>query len=348
MQNSFDPRSTHDFLRALVSAPSADNAQPWQIEREAGYLNCRYSPRSGLKDIFGVNGHATLISAGALLENLERLAHHHPDVKFAWHDKQAGWSLEWPETLCLDADQHELAKVTKRHTNRHPFRRHIGTPLPVFNLPENNGSIVTLTDRDAISRLSQALLLCSQARFNDPELHQWLFSSLKWNETEAAQGHGLDISTLHLPPGGKLFMRAMSSWKTMRWMNKLGIYHLLALADTMPFRLAPCVIAICGPKDKQAVIDAGRTMQHLWIELNHHGLAVHPYYAVTDLCNRLHANQLETGWRKPVSSAAAIAEDVLNLPPDHMVHMLLRVGTPTVTNPVRSQRLPLSQFILDT
>lgn len=334
------------FLEALVSAPSADNSQPWRIEprAETQTLVCRYATHLGRKDIFGENGHATLLSAGAILENLRRLTRHDDAVQFSWEKDADSWHITWPEALCMEPDLAELEKITLRHTNRHPFKRKLATGLP--NLLQRHDRIwaQTVTDQESIFVLADALEICSQARFNDRELHEWLFSSLRWSAVDAAEGHGLDIATLHLPPGGRLFMRTMKSWQTMRWLNRLGVHRVLAMVDTQPLRTSPCMIAICGPGDREAVIDAGLVLQHIWIELNHHGLAVHPYYALTDLVNRLHGLQLQPGWVQSVTKAEALAKEALGLESGEKVHMLLRVGVPTVA-PVRSQRLPLSQFI---
>lgn len=85
-------------------------------------------------------------------------------------------------------------------------------------------------------------------------------------------------------------------------------------------------------------------MQRTWIALNQEGIAVHPYYAITDLLNRLQSGKLNPDWKNQISLAQGNVRELLSLETDERLHMLFRIGLPTV-NPVRSQRLPASSFL---
>lgn len=334
---------TKDLIELIATAPSADNSQPWKFIQFDNSIVCRYKDRAAKFDPFGPFGHGSLIAAGALLENLNALQPERSQPPQITLD-ESGWHFlfdpaSWPTTPNPEAKCSLLA----RHTNRHPF---IALPSQPTRLPSHQLSArcVLLTTTEHIKLLARALLACSMARFNNHELHEWLFSSLRWSPADVESGTGLDIETLHLPPGGRQFMQFIAPWERMRLLNRFGIYRLLAVADLALFRQAPGVIAFIGGPSPHEIIECGQLMQRTWLSLNSQGIAVHPYYALTDLSNRMRNNKLDGHWARKVAQAQAMASDALKLQQQEHIHMLFRIGTPTC-NPVRSRRLPLSSLI---
>jgi hypothetical protein len=332
-----------DLIQLTVTAPSADNSQPWQFVESPEGINCSYKDRTIKRDPFGPLGHGTLMSAGALLENINILC--------ATQDQKTQLSLNashWSITVPPSAWQHSLDSsmatlLHARHTNRHPF-----SSLPANSISELKHSFsartLSLTNQESIKQLTKALTACSIARFNDHELHEWLFSSLRWTPAEVDSGTGLDFKTLHLPPGGKQFMQWIAPWERMKLLNRFGIYRILAAADSALFRQAPGVIAFVGGEAPEDILECGQLMQRTWLALNAQGIAVHPYYVLTDLSNRLRQKKLDERWSNKITTAQAIAAELLQLNKDEQVHMLFRIGTPLKT-PVRSRRLPVATFI---
>jgi hypothetical protein len=170
---------------------------------------------------------------------------------------------------------------------------------------------LSLTDQESIKQLTKALTECSIARFNSKELHEWLFSSLRWTPAEVDSGTGLDFKTLHLPPGGKQFMQWIAPWERMKLLNRFGIYRILAAADSALFRQAPGVIAFVGGRAPEDILECGQLMQRTWLALNAQGIAVHPYYVLTDLSNRLRQKKLDERWSNKITTAQAIADGVV-------------------------------------
>ena len=333
------------FIQYAVTSPSADNSQPWVFERDGDTVVCRYRHVGDTQDPFGANGHGTLIAAGALHENIDRLLAM-LGMEGAQRDLSPNWTLRFALPVAAIPDTEELRAMLGRHTNRHPYRR---IEHPNFeNLQSvalGSGRLVVVEDRGAIKDLGRAVKMCAEARFNTEPLHDWLFGSLRWTPDAVADGDGLDLATIYMPPGGRLFMRLVSPWPRMALLNRFGFYKLLALTDTDPVNKAPCMIAIVGKRSPEGIWNAGRLMQQLWIDLNRRGYAVHPYYVVTDLTNRLDAGGLDPPWRARVADAKAIASSSLCLGAADQLHMMLRVGWPT-KDPVRSRRRPAGSFLL--
>lgn len=334
---------TKDLIELVATAPSADNSQPWKFDQLDNSIVCRYQDRAAKFDPFGPLGHGSLMAAGALLENLNALR---PESSQAPHVTidESGWRFAFdPATWQAFPNPDTKQLLLARHTNRHPFTALSDQPICLPSHPFS-ARCALLTDSKAISPLSSALLECSMARFNNQELHEWLFSSLRWTSEDVDSGTGLDIRTLHLPPGGRQFMQFIAPWERMRLLNLFGIYRILAAADLALFRQAPGVIAFIGGSTPQEIMECGQLMQRTWLSLNSQGIAVHPYYALTDLSNRLRLKKLDDHWADKVAGAQAVAVEALELRADEHVHMLFRIGRPTAT-PVRSRRLPLASLL---
>lgn len=340
------------LVRAASHAPSADNSQPFTYAWNGNDLSIRFNKASGGRNrIFGAASHATLISLGAVLENIEQAASAvRLTTRWAWIDEtgEPYGRLELlgnPTGVALPDD----LRLLGRHTNRFPF---ISTQVPVQDLQsvgtcrQGSARLALITAGQKRERLVQCVRFAAEARFRNRDLHNWLMGSLRFNAEETNQADGLDIETLNLPPGGSLFMRFIADWKRMSILNNLGMYRLLAVIETNLLRTAPAFVSVVGGTDYQDTIDAGRLLERVWIELNGRGLAVHPYYVVTDQLLRLKAGHVPDSMLGHLLEVSQELPELLDLAKGEHMHMLLRVGYPR-KDPRRSRRLPLSAIFSD-
>lgn len=335
-----------EFILIATTAPSADNSQPWEFFIGEKTLSIRYKHRSRRNDTFGAFGHGTLISAGALHETIDTALRIGgvQTINTINYKSEDSWVIEVPiDSIQLANSKADFSPLTARHTNRHPYGK---LDNDLINLTEiySLSHAIKLTHRIEIIQLASCFQYCTEARFNNQELHEWLFSSIRWNDQEAMEGIGLDISTLHLPLGGQQIMHFLAPWARMKFLNRFGLFKIMAYAETEMLRKAPAIIAIVGKPSEDGIWSAGRHLQKIWIDLNRRGIAVHPYYAITDLANRLKNGKVDTKWEGVVSKAQQLTKELLKLGPDEELHMLLRIGTPTVI-PVVSRRMPFASFI---
>lgn len=345
---------TASFISQLAEAgrlaPSADNSQPCKMRWDGRELALCHVARHTAYNVFGAGSHATLLSVGAMMENLDTaLAANGVNAAWRWGGElgQPYAALGLPPVL----PQHCLlpAGLLERHTSRLPFQRRALPPELLEQLgaeTAGDNRVRVLTGRDTIGRLVQIVRLAAEARFCNRELHHWLFGSLRLTADRIAAGDGLDINSLGLPPGGKQFMAFIADWRRMERLNRLGLYKLLALSEIRLISAAPALLCISGGGHWRSVIDAGRLMTRVWTTLNTHGIAVQPYYVVTDQLNRLHSGTLAPGFAGPLEAAEQPLRTLLDLAPDRMLHMILRVGYPTAPA-VRSRRLPLASVFED-
>ena len=343
------------LAQVALLAPSADNSQPWRLTWNGTVLRVGYDQPRCAGKLFQSRSHASLIAAGAVAENLEQ-------TLAAWGLRQrCDWSpLASTEDEYFSLDLRELATpapqgfdipaaITTRHTNRFPYRTQ---PLPPAELEFLTGAtsgsvrLVALPAGKRQTALAGLARAASEARFLCHELHDWLMDSLRFGEEEVERGDGLDVATLHLPPGGRHFLRFIRPWPRMQTLNRLGFYKFMAFTETALLRQAPALVCLVGRRgDDTATVAAGQLMQQAWLRLNQAGVAVHPYYVITDQLERLRAGRLTEPTKANIVAMRDSLAKVLNMADDETLHMMLRVGYPRVQHPQKSRRLPLATVL---
>jgi len=335
------------LINAGQRAASADNIQPWCFHFRKNEVSVEYdAARLGLTT-FGSNEPATLIAMGSVLENILQAS----DFLGLKAERQQGVNPDAYFTLSfneLNIDKAKNALLTdhplfKRHTNRFSYKSTPIQPevaLEVGGFRERNSHLKFLDGSREIKAIALAARQASEVRFQTREVHEWLARSLRFTKEEASRGDGLDLATIPLPPGGSLFMRFIMDWKWMSNLNRLGAYKLMAALDVKLLEQAPAIIALVGGSARDEVIEAGRLMTRVWIELNSRGIAVQPYYVVSDQLQRLLEGKVPVHLQSQVNTIADQTANLLDISEHQRLHMLLRIGYPT-RDPVRSKRLPL-------
>jgi hypothetical protein len=337
--------SMRDLARAAVAAPSADNSQPWRFHITGARLSVRAPAQA---HFFGPADHPTLLSVGAVAENLAlSVAAPGGGGRLEMGDLSRGDPYFDFELDQSDAPVVIPQQLLDRHTNRHPFT---SKPLPaelvaqIEAVAEGSARVLVLSAPDKLRAFTRISTTCCRCRFRNPELHRWLMDSLRHTPEEVAKGDGLDIRTLHLPPGGAAFMRFIKDWRRMEVLNRLGAYRLMAQAEADVLQKSAALILIVGADGLRPAFDAGRLMERIWITLNANGWGVQPAYVVPDQANRLRDGSLPKECRAEVAGALEALQGLLELPPGERLHMVLRTGWPTKV-PARSRRLALDLVV---
>lgn len=337
------------LIQAGNSAPSADNTQPWCFRREADDLVLAYDAARFPDSMFPFDHPATLLTMGAAVENLV----------MAW--TALGMSrpltpvipVEAPyEFLRMPLCSSQLAAAPsalpwkQRHTNRLPFRKDAINDIvamPLDAAGSNEVSVRVIENRKTIGRIARLVRAASETRFRTREIHDWFSQSLRFTPVQVARGDGLDVATFDLPPGGRTLLKIItSSWRNMQRFNRVGGYKVLAAAEAASIVNAGAILALCGPADVAGAFAAGRRMQAVWIALNAAGLAVQPYYVVSDQLTRLENDKVPKELRPAIGALKKETALLFALAEGTTLHLLLRVGKPR-KNAVRALRLPVSQ-----
>lgn len=343
-------RTIKTFLsQSAHNAPSADNSQPWRLNWQDSSLCVSYDTSRVGDKTFPPDNPATLLSIGAVIENIRQAAEaincpvsfelaSNPNTDNPLYFK----AIFDQSDNAIELDTQDIS-LFKRHTNRHPYQ---AKPISddvlrvLKNLTLDSSRVIVYEQRSDITQIAKLVRLASEIRFRTQDVHEWLAKSLRFDAISAASGDGLDLETLDLPPGGKLFLKLISDWRRMTFFNKFYAYKALAFIDSAPIKQAPALIAIVGPQKYADFISSGQLMERIWIELNSQGIAVQPYYVIADQLNRRSTNTVPLELKTVADNVYTEAQQVFELKPDETLHMLFRIGYPK-KQPVFSKRLPL-------
>ena len=336
------------------AAPSADNSQPWAFSWDGTWLYLSYDTPRIQGHGFPPESPATLLAMGGALENIHQAA-----AEMAQEIDVEPFPDDCPRAHCYAAvtcsnpDSNKPisteSPLLQRHTNRFVYRKDpIETAILETLESESEGSTRALifTRPQEISAITGLVETASRIRFRTREVHEWLGKSLRFSEKDVKKADGLDVRTLALPPGGALFLRFIRDWKRMQLLNRVGGYRLLARIDARPIAAAPAVVAITGPAGRTHALDAGRLLVRAWTYLNSRGIAVHPYYVVSDQLFRLDEGKIPPDLTEDALALKEESRALLGLGPEEVLYMLLRIGHPT-REPPRSRRLPLEAVFTD-
>ncbi len=340
------PASIEFLAKAGRAAPSADNSQPWRMSWDP--QNARLLLSSTSRSSFPAGHPACLISVGSVAENIIQAA------------ASSGLDLNMRQVAKLGNVHYEFRipqadraptvlsdhPLFLRHTNRlrfasNPVEESI---LAGLNADRQGGArLVRIHRREEIVAVADCVREASEIRFQTRENHEWFHASLRFDPVAVARGDGLDVATLGLPPGGAAMLRALSNWRRMAFANRFGAYVVFARVEAAPIARAPAILAIVAPSTREATLDAGRLMQRVWIEINSTGLAVQPFYVVSELLHRLETGRLLSGSEARAQNVRNVLSTTLALRGE-TVHMFLRIGWP-ICEPHRSRRIPLEEIV---
>lgn len=337
------------LVDAARHAPSADNSQPFDFAWDGNALSICFSKKRCGTGIFGEVAHATLLSLGAAVECIVQAAEE-ARVGLVWNWDEIGsgryvtMSLDgFPK---LEVIPSELP-LYGRHTNRFPFSsQELPEDIIRFSEQQTEGKarVANIPKGKKFDELIRCVRISAASRFRNEELHCWLIDSLRFNIEAVNRGDGLDVATLNLPLGGRSFLRFISDWKRMKLLNQFGVYKLLAFAETQLLVNSSTILCVIGNDSLSDCIDTGRLLARLWIELNRRGIGVHPYYVVTDQLIRLENHRLPIGTIENMKGVRDRLPMIIGTKRDEKLHMLLRIGLPTIKAP-RSKRLPLAAVL---
>jgi hypothetical protein len=338
--------------QAAHQAPSADNSQPWQLSWHNQRITVSYDTLRVSQKTFPADNLATLLTMGAVLENISQAASA-AELSFTSHMplfvnpiQSVYFQLVFEPITEETTVSLETLPLFKRHTNRFPYQSKVlpETLLTVLkNLTVASARVQVVEQRPVIKAVGKLVRLASEMRFQTQEVHEWLAKSLRFKvKNTDAYGEGLDVTSIDLPIGGRLFLRWISSWRRMKWLNKLGAYKAMALLDAQPVNKAPALVAIIGSGQFSDRLAAGQLMNKVWITLNEQGIAVQPYYVLTDQLKRRQANQIPISLVSQADELYVQTKQLFKLGDGEEIVMLFRIGYPTRT-PVKSKRLPLDK-----
>jgi nitroreductase len=277
-----------DLLDAAQAAPSAHNTQPWELSWAADALHVRLRPERAIPaaDPSGVD---QLHALGAMLENVMlTLAQRGLTGGYISESKQI--TVRWQRSPNPPPDPTLYRMIPVRRTSRLPF---LPAPVSAEALAALRAvvkppcALYVLTDTAAIDAVRKLVALAAAEQMRDRpivrELYHWLRFSRRdprWHRdglTAACMGWGRFSAGL---------LRVMLAPWMVRCLTACRLHRLFygGVGSQAPSAPALCLLTVDG-EGAHVRIEAGRTLQRLWLTAAAHGLTTHPLSAGVDFAS---------------------------------------------------------------
>lgn len=288
-------KPVQDFLlQAGTRAPSGDNAQPWKFTSAKDSIEVHLD-RAADTSLFNVNQIASIISCGAVIENI-KVAASHLDLQtmvkllpdHTREDLVAGLSFSRVNEGERGSWDSLMPAVWERNTNRKPYSR---SPVSPEIIERVKASISEFSDvnlhiisgKRKIREMAEIIYVVDKIRCNNKRLHEYFHGMIRYAEPEILEKRdGFPLKNLEAGVAGEIFLRATKSWKVMRLLNKVGFSKMVALHSYQCIKhSAGVALLTVDGRDNQSFLTGGRALQRVWLTLTRWGVSVQPMTAIT-------------------------------------------------------------------
>jgi sulfur-carrier protein adenylyltransferase/sulfurtransferase len=361
-----------DILQLARWAPSGDNTQPWRFAIKGPDEVLVYGADTSDHCVYDLDGRASQIALGALLETIEIAASQYglrahvttlqspnPPLRMPWRDRPYDFVVRYMFSVRLVADatlqaSPLCAAIERRTVQRRPFSAKALTDAQKSALQASVGPafellcLETLPERWGVAKL---LFNNAKLRLTLREAYEVHASVIEWNAQFSEdripdQAIGVD------PLTAKFMCWVMQSWPRVEFFNKwlagtimprVQLDLIPALACAAHYGIMPKV----APKSLEDYVASGRAMQRFWLEVTRQGLWLQPEMTPV-IFGRYHREDITYTSNVPARALGAqVAAGFTDLLGDERVRRLVvlaRVGAGHA--PVaRSRRIPLSDLL---
>ncbi|MDX9962632.1 ThiF family adenylyltransferase [Desulfobacter postgatei] len=288
MQEGNIPEDIIDYIiKAGIQAPSGDNAQPWRFAKSDNRIDL-YLDRAADDSFFNVNQRASIISCGAVIENMKVAATRFglaANLSYGQDGKTAQMDLSKTDTIERDP----LARyIWKRKTNRKLFDTQKVSQALLEELRNSirgipGTDIHFITDRLQLKKLARLVGKADRIRTERRDLHEHLFKMIRFSMDETLKKRdGFYIKNLEAGMHGEAFLRTTRSWPVMNVANKLGFGKIIAKTsyDAIINSSGAGLVVTYGFQEEN-FLNGGRALERVWLTLTRYGFELQPMTAIT-------------------------------------------------------------------
>lgn len=350
--------AVEDILDHARWAPSGDNTQPWRFEIRGETHFLIHGSDTREHCVYDLQGHASQLSLGALLETIDIAASAHGmEATVERHEDAPPTLPTFSVTLCDDpAVQRSplLGAIKQRCVQRRAMRRrpltdHQKTVLEDAVPP--GYSVVWLAGSDK-RRVARLMFANAKLRLTMPEAFEVHRSIIEWKarfseDRIPEQAVGVD------PMTGRLMQWTMQSWGRVDFFNRYLAGTLLPRIqlDLIPALACAAHVVLVAERRPESIDDfvaAGRAVQRFWLTATRLGLYQQPEmtplifhrYVSDDVAFSTKEDSLRQAQRVAGGLDALLGEDMAS-----RAVWMGRLGTgPAPT--ARSLRRPLADLLV--
>lgn len=291
------------ILEAGNRAPSGENCQPWRFVVHNETIEVHLLPDRG-RSVYGWGQRASFLADGAAIENMVIAASaERYGARVDYFPRPS--DPEHVATITLNHDAllspDPLASVIeKRGTNRKAYET---KPLSdnerssMISAVEyaDHVSLVLVDERNAMRTLGRVGSTNEEVMLANRSLHEFFFTHVNWTRREDEHKRvGFYIKTLELPPPAELVFKLIRHWGVMRIGNAVFFNRLIAAQNAATNASASAIGVILIPEITPiAFVQAGRTVERLWLTATALGLSFQPLAGIPFLRLQVHSGDTD-------------------------------------------------------
>lgn len=278
------------IIKAGIQAPSGDNAQPWKFSCQGNTVRL-YLDRNADFSFFNINQIASIISCGAVLENM-RIAASTFGLKTRIDYLPSGGKDDLMASVELihgDFEKDPLSdSIWKRNTNRKFYDKR---PLPFSVLDDLKKSIAGfpgvklhfVTEKPDLKKLAKVIYKVDRIRTEHRPLHEHLCQMVRYTHDEAVKKRdGLPLKNLEAGLAGEIFLKVTRPWKVMNLANSIGLGRMVALHSFQGIINASGVALLTvDGRETGDFLKGGQALERIWLTITQKGLSMQPMTAIT-------------------------------------------------------------------
>jgi molybdopterin/thiamine biosynthesis adenylyltransferase len=329
---------------AAIRAPSASNAQPWQVEARRDAVIIRLAPEH--TSTLDIGFRASAVGLGAALFNAKVAAAYQQVLgAVSLAENVGGVPLQAMLQLSHGGNP-DLAALYEPMLARETNRR-LGTPRPISAdaiemlraIAEREGArLHLLTGRDDIARAATVLAAADRTRYLTPHLHAEMVAELRW-PGDPSPDTGIDVNSLELDTGTLAILGILKRADVMAHLAKWD--GGTALGEDTRRRVsgssAVAVISVSGGRLTDYA-RGGCAAEAVWITAQQCGLAVQPTSPVFLYArNAKDLTELSPSFADELAELAKEFGRVVHTPPGEYPVLVMRLAFAAPAS-VRSRR----------
>ncbi len=277
------------ILEAGIQAPSGDNVQPWKFKVLENSILV-FLDRDADNSFFNVNQIASVISCGAVIENMKiagSMFGLDADIEILPEEGNSDFMAK----IVFKAEDMESDPLSgfiwERCTNR---KFYSGKNIPDADLVKVKDAISLIpgtrlhiiSDRDKLKDIARLVYKADRIRTEHRPLHEHLNKMIRFTLQDAEEKRdGFPLKNLEAGLAGELFLKTTRPWFVMSMANRLWIGRMVAMHAKMGVLRSSGVglITVDGTKNENFLM-GGRSLERVWLTLTRLGIYFQPMAAV--------------------------------------------------------------------
>lgn len=340
-------------------APSGDNTQPWQFEIINAHHANIYLTDHSTDDIYDFAGIPTLLSGGALLENI-RLA-----------SAELGYTATWQ---CQKMNKHTHKISLNISPDKSTVKDNLFNFIPYRSVERNSLHRIPL-DANCKHQLQEAVGDQFEIEWHETLKQRWHMSTLNFLSTdlrlrvpELFDVHANVIDVNHTysrdkMPLSALGMSPFSALLTKYCLHNKRLLNLLPCIgatytsgielDLVPGLLCSAHFSLfykgneLDPSHPDIILEAGQAIQRFWLTASRLGLVIQPTLAPIIFTYYINHHIPFTNKTSLVKKAEKIATLMNDIAPKHNMVFRGRIGLPRSLANSRSIRKNLEELLIN-